>query len=481
MWAADKTGTSNGASSTTVPFPSLTPTTAGELYFGYAEVANAATGGSTPGFTYTTTNNGNTTAYDTAVSGAVAPTATQSPAGLSTAVGVLLDASPGAPPPVPTVTGVSPTSGSTAGGTTVTVTGTGFTGATAVKFGTVAGTGLVVNSSTSITITSPAESASTVDVTVTTPGGTSATNPPGDQFMFVAPPVPTVTGVSPTSGSTAGGTTVTVTGTGFTGATAVKFGTVTGTGLVVNSSTSITITSPAESASTVNVTVTTPGGTSAVNAPADQFTFTVPSVVISAVGTLTSQTGTALTTLAVSPKTVGDVLVVFAEVGTTGHTVSSVSGGGVATWTKAVAFTGTGGVDTEIWFGKVTTAGSSTITFSWSSSIAGFDAEYGAQEFSSSLGASTVWAADKTGTSNGASSTTVPFPSLTPTSSPELYFGYAEVANAATGGSTPGFTFTTTTNGNATAYDTNVSGTVAPSATQSPAGLSTAVGVLLSA
>ena len=153
----------------------------------------------------------------------------------------------------------------------MTVTGTGFTGATVVKFGTVAGTGLVVNSSTSITITSPAESASTVDVTVTTPGGTSATNPPGDQFMFVAPPVPTVTGVSPTSGSTAGGTTVNVTGTGFTGATAVKFGTVTGTGLVVNSSTSITITSRAESASTVNVTVTTPGGTSAANAPADQF------------------------------------------------------------------------------------------------------------------------------------------------------------------------------------------------------------------
>ncbi len=153
----------------------------------------------------------------------------------------------------------------------------------------------------------------------------------------------------------------------------------------------------------------------------------------------------------------------------------------MATWTKAVAFTGTGGVDTEIWFGKVTTAGSSTITFTWSSSIAGFDAEYGAQEFSSSLGASTVWATDKTGTSNGASSTTVPFPSLTPTSSPELYFGYAEVANTATTAASSGFTSVVTNNGNSVTYDTDVMGAVSPTTTQSPAGLSTAVGVLLSA
>ena len=59
-----------------------------------------------------------------------------------------------------------------------------------MHFGTMAGTGLVVNSPTSITIVSPAESAGTVDVTVTTPGGgTSATNPPNDQFTFVTPTV----------------------------------------------------------------------------------------------------------------------------------------------------------------------------------------------------------------------------------------------------------------------------------------------------
>ncbi|MFG2094066.1 IPT/TIG domain-containing protein, partial [Streptomyces sp. NPDC048612] len=72
---------------------------------------------------------------------------------------------------------------------------------------------------------------------------------------------PTVTSVSPNSGSTAGGTTVTVTGTGFTGATAVRFGATPSPSFTVNSDTQITATSPVGSG-TVQVTVTTPSGTS---------------------------------------------------------------------------------------------------------------------------------------------------------------------------------------------------------------------------
>ena len=64
MWAADKTGTVNGASST-VPFPSLTPSTSGELYVAYSVVANTATAGTTLGFTYAVTSHGNIVAYDT--------------------------------------------------------------------------------------------------------------------------------------------------------------------------------------------------------------------------------------------------------------------------------------------------------------------------------------------------------------------------------------------------------------------------------
>jgi len=228
------------------------------------------------------------------------------------------------------------------------------------------------------------------------------------------------------------------------------------------------------------VTVTGPGGTSTTST-ADQFTFVVATVVIKPVGTLTSNGGSALTTLNVTPVTTGDVFVVFAEVSTTGPTVSSVSGGGVTTWNKGVQFAGTGGVDTEIWFGKITTTGSSTVTFNWSASIAGHFVEYGAQEFGAGRGPNTVWTLDKSGTSNGTSSTTVPFPSLTPSGTGELYFGYAEVANAATTGNTSGFTTVVTDDGNAVTYDPSVSSAVSPTTTQSPAGVSTSVGVLLSA
>ena len=84
-------------------------------------------------------------------------------------------------------------------------------------------------------------------------------------------PVPTVTGISPTNGPSAGGTSVTITGTNLTAATSVKFGNTAGT-ITANTATSITATSPAGSAGTVDVTVTTTSGTSATSS-SDQFTY----------------------------------------------------------------------------------------------------------------------------------------------------------------------------------------------------------------
>ena len=112
-------------------------------------------------------------------------------------------------PPAPTVTGVSPTSGPASGGTTVTIVGTNLAGATAVKFGTVAAT-IVSNTGNQIVARSPVESPGTVDVTVSGPGGPSATTST-DTFTCIAAPV--VMGVSPTSGPATGGTTVTIVGT----------------------------------------------------------------------------------------------------------------------------------------------------------------------------------------------------------------------------------------------------------------------------
>ena len=173
-------------------------------------------------------------------------------------------------PPVPTVTSVSPNGGPTAGNATVTITGTSFTGATAVKFGGVNAASFQIVSSTQITAVAPAGSPGAVDVTVTTSAGTSAINPPADQYTYGGPPV--VTAVSIGTGPSAGGTTVTISGSNFTGATAVNFGSTPGTSVTVNGSgTSITVVSPAGSG-IVDVTVVTPSGTSTTGA-ADRFTY----------------------------------------------------------------------------------------------------------------------------------------------------------------------------------------------------------------
>lgn len=170
----------------------------------------------------------------------------------------------------PTVTAVSPSAGPTGGGTTVTITGANLSEASSVKFGGIEASGFVVNSETSITAVSPGGPAGSFHVTVTTPEGTSVPTG-GDLFRYAA--APTITKLKPASGSAGGGTSVVITGTNLSEATSVKFGSVAAVSFTVSSATSITAVSPEESAGTVDVTVTTPGGTSAVVA-ADSYRFT---------------------------------------------------------------------------------------------------------------------------------------------------------------------------------------------------------------
>ena len=172
-----------------------------------------------------------------------------------------------ATPAPPTVTSVSPDTGPAAGGTSVTMTGTNFAGVTTVSFGGAAAASFDVVSPTQIIATSPTGTG-TVDVTVTTPSGTSAPST-ADQFSYMS--APTVTGVSPNTGPSTGGTSVTIAGTNFTDATAVRFGSTAASTFSVVSATQITATLPAGTG-TVDVTVTTSGGVSAPSG-ADQFTY----------------------------------------------------------------------------------------------------------------------------------------------------------------------------------------------------------------
>jgi IPT/TIG domain len=202
---------------------------------------------------------------------------------------------------VPVVSGLSPANGPLAGDTLVTITGTGFTDVTGVDFGNITAT-IGTVAATTITAYSPmAAQAGSVDVTVTTPSGTSATSP-ADLFTY-AMVAPTVSSFSPAFGPAVGGTLVTITGTGFTGATAVEFGTTPGTNLIVASGgTSLTVDSP-EGTGSVEVTVTTPLGTS-VGSPSSTFTYAPSISTISptagptAGGTLVTITGTGFAAVA---------------------------------------------------------------------------------------------------------------------------------------------------------------------------------------
>ncbi len=100
----------------------------------------------------------------------------------------------------PIVTAVAPNYGSVDGGDAINIMGTGFTGATGADIGggNSCTSAFTVVSATLITCDTPPGSG-TVDVLVTTPQGTSAPNPPGDYFTYLAPgtntPTPTATPV----------------------------------------------------------------------------------------------------------------------------------------------------------------------------------------------------------------------------------------------------------------------------------------------
>jgi hypothetical protein len=169
---------------------------------------------------------------------------------------------------------VTPNSGTTAGGTSVTIGGTNFVSGATVSFGGTAATGVTVVNATTITATTPAHAAGAVIVVVTNPGGLSGTLPNG--FTYVPPP--TVSGVLPNSGPTAGGTGVTISGTNFIAGATVTFGGTAATGVTVVNATTITATTPAHAAGAVNVVVTIPVGGSGTLP--NGFTYVPPPTVI---------------------------------------------------------------------------------------------------------------------------------------------------------------------------------------------------------
>ena len=127
---------------------------------------------------------------------------------------------------------------------------------------------MVVVSGTQITATTPPGSAGAVTVTVTVNSQSGSLN---NGYTYIV--APTVSSVSPLTGSTTGGTAVTITGTNFAAGATVTFGGTAATNVVVVSGTQITATTPPGSAGAVTVTVTNPGAQS--GSLANGFTYVV--------------------------------------------------------------------------------------------------------------------------------------------------------------------------------------------------------------
>ena len=179
--------------------------------------------------------------------------------------------------PAPRIISVSASIGPSTGGTTVTISGTGLTGATAVDFGTVPAASYAVSSDDAITAVTPSTVPGTVDVTVTTAGGTNAPTP---TFPFTFAGRPTITKISPTSGPVTGGTVVTITGTNLGLATSVFLGDAQ-VAFTSVSDTSIQLTTPAgENPDSESFAVVSPGGRS--SGGSSTFTYLAPGPVATA-------------------------------------------------------------------------------------------------------------------------------------------------------------------------------------------------------
>jgi len=162
----------------------------------------------------------------------------------------------------PAITSVTPAVGPETGFTIVTIGGNGFTDATGVTFGGKDAISYNVDSDTQITVVTPA---GTGVVPIVVAGANGDINSPiAYTYVPVAPVVdPTITSVTPNTGSTAGGTNVTIIGGGFTAGSNVFFDGKPASNVTVVSDTEITATTPPGSAGAVDVVVTNPNSSPA--------------------------------------------------------------------------------------------------------------------------------------------------------------------------------------------------------------------------
>ena len=331
--------------------------------------------------------------------------------------------------PAPTVTSITPNTGTTAGGTSVTITGTGFLAGATVSLGGTAATNVNVVGSTSITATTAAHAAGAVSVTVTNSDAQSGSLPNG--FTYSAGnPAPTVASITPNTGTTAGGASVTITGTGFLAGATVSLGGTAATNVNVVGSTSITATTAAHVAGAVSVTVTnndaqsgtlTNGYTYTTSAGGGPITF----VQVKAATPQTNSASVAVTYPVA--QTLGNLNIVAVGWNDTTSTVTGVTDSQNNTYVLAIGPTTGTGLRQSIYYAKNIAAGTNTVTVTFSQAAVFVDVRV--LEYS---GLDTANPLDKTAGAAG-SGTTASSGAVTTTAANELIFGAGMTISKFTG------------------------------------------------
>ncbi len=319
--------------------------------------------------------------------------------------------------PAPTVGSITPNAGPVAGGTSVTITGTGFLAGATVSLGGTAATNVNVVSSTSITATTPAHVAGVVSVVVTNTDAKSGTLTNGYTYRN---PAPAVTSVTPNSGTTAGGTSVTIAGTGFVAGATVSLGGPAATAVNVVSSTSITATTPAHASGAVNVVVTNTDALAGTLTNGYTYTTSTGGGPITFVQVKSATPQTASASVAVTypiAQTLGNLNIVAVGWNDTTSTVSGITDTRGNAYVLAIGPTTGAGLRQSIYYAKNIVAGSNTVTVTFNKAAAFVDVrvlEYSGLDTSNPL--------DQTAGAVG-SGTTASSGAVTTTGANELIFG----------------------------------------------------------
>ena len=166
------------------------------------------------------------------------------------------------PIPAPVITSVSPNSGSTFGGRSVILDGEHFINVEEVSFGGTPATSFNVDSAQSITAVAPAHIAGSVNISVTTENGTSQSEA---LYTYLTPPQPTLVSLTPSAGSSEGGSWVVLEGTEIRDVVSVTVGGVASTEFGAISDTQLLVIVPAGLIGVVDIVLTTEGGTATLS------------------------------------------------------------------------------------------------------------------------------------------------------------------------------------------------------------------------